>query len=264
MDHIGEGVGKPGGHIGPQHPAALAHEGVPAGDHHGDDAAGELQQVGAQVGQEAQHVVEQVFEHIVQAGQVQRLHIQVEVGDDIVVPALDVGQVAPQVEGEGLDALHQLGHHKGKDGGDGQNQHQIGGDHRQGAGRPPGPGAGQPSIIEAEKEVARPVEDEGQCEADEQRLNQPQHPCHPAGDQAQAAEYHHQYHRIGDEEQNAFKQLFIHAISQFHIICLHYSIGGRGQSTESGRFKQSLMKCSASIKISLTKWPGRPIIIVNI
>ena len=31
-----------------------------------------------------------------------------------------------------------------------------------------------------------------------------------------------------------FKQLFIHAISQFHIICLHYSIGGRASQRNPG------------------------------
>ena len=136
-----------------------------------------------------------------------------EVGDDIVVPALDVGQVAPQVEGEGLDALHQLGHHKGKDGGDGQNQHQIGGDHRQGA-RPSGrPGPAEAAAIQAAEKVTGPVEHKSNAKADEKRLEQSQQAPEAAAHHVQTGQRHDQHHRIGDDQQNAFEELSIHGSS---------------------------------------------------
>ena len=167
--------------------------------------------MGAQVGEEGQHLVEQVLEGGLQTGQVQG--VQLEVGQKLVGPGLQIVEVPAQAAHEDLDALCQLGHHEREDGADDDHQHQIGGDHRQGA-RPSGrPGPAEAAAIQAAEKVTGPVEHKSNAKADEKRLEQSQQAPEAAAHHVQTGQRHDQHHRIGDDQQNAFEELSIHGSS---------------------------------------------------
>ena len=119
---------------------------------------------------------------------------------------LGVGDVPAQVHNKGLDALHQLGQHKGEDGRDDDDEGQIGGEHRQ----RPGDGFVQSPVVQPEEKLTGPVENKGQAEADDEGLEHPQHRTGGKCHHIQPGQHHHQHHGVGDNQQNAFKQLFIH------------------------------------------------------
>lgn len=166
--------------------------------------------MGAQVGEEGQHLVEQVLEGGLQTGQVQG--VQLEVGQKLVGPGLQIVEVPAQAAHEDLDALCQLGHHEREDGADDDHQHQIGGDHRQGA-RPSGrPGPAEAAAIQAAEKVTGRLSTKAMPKPMKRGLNSPsgargRRSPRPDGQR------HDQHHRIGDDQQNAFEELSIHGSS---------------------------------------------------
>ena len=171
--------------------------------------------MGPCVGQEGQHLIQQPAELLPKPGEIQALRVQVELVDKLVIAGLEVGQVPAQIEHKGLDALHEFRQHIGKNGGDHRDEGQVGGEHRQRAGGPPGPRVPQTPQIEPVEEAAGPVEHKGDGKADEQRLEHAQHPHHRMADHVQTGQHHHQHHRVGDDEQDTFQQFFVHSSSWF-------------------------------------------------
>ena len=140
-----------------------------------------------------------------------------EVVGQLIEPPLNIGDIGAQVEDKGLDALGQFGQHKGEHPSHHQDQRHIGGDHRQGPGGSSGGGLSQRPAVQPEKEMAGPVENEGQGKADDQGPEQPQYIPHSPQHHVQPGQRDHQHHRVGDDEQDTFEESFVHNPPLVHI-----------------------------------------------
>lgn len=111
-----------------------------------------------------------------------------------------------------------------KEGHDGRDQHQIGGEHRQGPAQLL-PSRAQVALIVPAKKGAGPVEHKGDGKAHKQRLTAGQHLPQQRQNPVKFHQGQHQQHCVGNDHQNTLHPLLRHTILHsrlilFAILCI--------------------------------------------
>ena len=202
-----------GGQIGPQHPASLVQQLLPAsqhidgkhngqhqGDEHGQDAAGDHHHLGGSRGHAGKHALQEAAQVAAQGAEIQRGQVQI-IGD-LVDNGLEIDHIAAYAGGKQLDAVHHLGQHKGEQGHDNGDHHQVRGEHRQRAAQlaillP------QVSLIVAAEKGTGPVEHKGDGKAQKQRPAAGEDLSHQIQDHVKLDHRQHQKYRIGNNQHHA-------------------------------------------------------------